>query len=120
MKLLDDCAAYLVGFFDALTLWGGSTRDLSQHPLDGRPGYSFPRYPHFPANGQLVGYPDFDAPNGPQEGVFTCSYPAMEGWTQCSTPENRGCWLRAPNGTEYNITTNYEDIWPTGIQRNVS
>jgi len=64
--------------------------------------------------------PDFEAPPGPYHGQFNCSYPAMVGWSDCSTPGNRGCWLRAPNGTEFNISTDYEVKAPIGIQRNVS
>lgn len=51
---------------------------------------------------------------------FTCDYSAMAGFVECSTPGNRGCWLRNPNtGFEYNITTDYEDLklTPVGIHR---
>ena len=42
----------------------------------------------------------------------------MPGWYECSTPENRGCWLRHPDGREYNILTDYENDAPIGVDRN--
>lgn len=63
-------------------------------------------------------HPHFRPPAGdPEDHTFVCDYPQMEGWSDCSTPDNRGCWLRHENGTEYNISTNYEVKFPTGITR---
>ncbi|OXV07315.1 hypothetical protein Egran_04920 [Elaphomyces granulatus] len=68
--------------------------------------------------------PIFKPPGGRLRGPgseFTCEYPQMVGWSFCSTPENRACWLRNDEtGAEYNITTDYEDInqTPIGITRN--
>jgi hypothetical protein len=68
--------------------------------------------------------PIFRPPGGRLGGPgseFTCEYPQMVGWSFCSTPENRACWLRNDKtGAEYNITTDYEDInqTPIGITRN--
>lgn len=42
----------------------------------------------------------------------------MPGWYECSTPENRECWLRHPDGREYNIHTDYENDAPIGVDRN--
>ncbi|KAI9690379.1 MAG: hypothetical protein M1822_009341 [Bathelium mastoideum] len=45
----------------------------------------------------------------------------MVGWSDCSTSDNRGCWLKNDEtGAEFSISTNYEDInsTPTGINRN--
>ena len=67
--------------------------------------------------------PIFKPPGGSLMGPdanFTCDYSAMAGFVECSTPGNRGCWLRNPNtGFEYNITTDYEDLklTPVGIHR---
>ncbi|TAQ86576.1 hypothetical protein B7494_g5097 [Chlorociboria aeruginascens] len=63
--------------------------------------------------------PNFRAPGGPEDGKFVCQYPDLGNqWTDCSTPENRGCWLKGPNGEEFNLTTDYENIYPKGIVRN--
>lgn len=66
--------------------------------------------------------PIFKPPGGRRDGEgsdFQCDYSKMVGWVNCSTPENRGCWLRNPaTGAEFNITTDYEFTMPTGITRN--
>ena len=73
--------------------------------------------------GELLKGPSFKPPTGRPEGPgsdFTCEYPEMTGWSPCSTPDNRGCWLRnGKTGEEYNITTDYENITttPIGIER---
>ena len=41
----------------------------------------------------------------------------MRGWYNCSTPEDGECWLRHPDGREYNIHTDYENDAPIGIDR---
>lgn len=49
---------------------------------------------------------------------FECKYPSMVGWESCSTPEDRGCWLRRKSdGKRFDIETNYEDEMPIGIVR---
>jgi hypothetical protein len=60
-----------------------------------------PRGPVFrPPGGRLTG-PGSD---------FTCDYSKMVGWSHCSTPYDRRCWLRNDKtGIEYNIHTDYED-----------
>ncbi|KAG6356518.1 hypothetical protein INS49_015906 [Diaporthe citri] len=42
----------------------------------------------------------------------------MRGWRPCSTPSNRECWLRHPDGREFNIMTDYEHEAPIGVHRN--
>ena len=66
--------------------------------------------------------PVFKPPTAPQEGPgsdINCSYPTMIGFSNCSTPTNRGCWLTKDNVT-YDIFTDYEDPnkTPIGIHRN--
>ena len=66
--------------------------------------------------------PIFKPPSGTLTGSdsnFTCDYSSMVGFSNCSTTENRGCWLRNETGFEYNIFTDYEDInmTPIGIHR---
>ncbi|KAI9807258.1 MAG: hypothetical protein M1833_000001 [Piccolia ochrophora] len=66
-------------------------------------------------------YPIFKPPGGRPEGKgsdFRCDYRNMPGWKPCSNSENRGCWLRHPDGREYNIFTDYENNAPLGIDRN--
>jgi hypothetical protein len=67
--------------------------------------------------------PIFKPPGGRLTGPgsnFTCDYTNMPGWSNCSTPSNRGCWLRNDKtGEEFNISTDYEDTnqTPIGIHR---
>ena len=49
---------------------------------------------------------------------FTCDYTAMKGWTDCSTPEDRTCWLQSRiKPLKFGILTNYEIEAPIGITR---
>ena len=70
-----------------------------------------------------LGGPIFKPPGGRLTGPgsdFTCDYSKMVGWSKCTTPYNRGCWLRnKKTGIEYNINTDYEDTnqTPIGITR---
>jgi hypothetical protein len=46
----------------------------------------------------------------------------MPDWEMCSTPENRTCWLRERvagklTGRQFDISTNYEDEKPMGVER---
>ena len=76
-----------------------------------------------PSNHQTPNYPIFKPPGGSIDGPdsnFQCEYPQMEGWSDCSTAENRSCWLKNDNtGEEIGIGTNYEetDKIPFGIHR---
>ena len=67
--------------------------------------------------------PVFKPPTGRLKGPgsdFQCDYSKMHGFRSCSNSTNRGCWLTNDNGTQYDITTNYEDTnkTPIGIHRN--
>ena len=65
-------------------------------------------------------YPIFKPPGGRPEGPgseFRCDYSRMPGWYECSTPNNRECWLRHPDGREFDIRTNYENVAPNGTDR---
>jgi hypothetical protein len=102
---------YVVNFFTLSPFTGPGVGD--QAPLltsSAPPHYESPRGPVFVPPG---GDPDLN---------FTCDYSRMSPkWTNCSTPENRGCWLRNVESLkEYNISTNYEDSdsTPIGIHRN--
>ena len=67
--------------------------------------------------------PIFKPPGGRLDGPgsdFLCDYRNMVGWSPCSTPDNRECWLKNDHtGQEYNIHTNYEDSnqTPVGVHR---
>lgn len=66
------------------------------------------------------GFPNFPPPGGshaPDEPEFNCTYPEMKGWIFCSTPEDRECWLRHPNGSRFDIHTDYETKKPIGEDR---
>lgn len=63
------------------------------------------------------GYPDF-SPTGSNIDHFRCQYPSMKGWHYCGGSEDQSCWLRNPEtGEQFNITTDYEDWMPYGIDR---
>lgn len=65
------------------------------------------------------GAPRFRPPAAnPRDPQFRCEYPAMEGWSPCSTADDRECWLRHEDGRQFNLSTNYEDFAPVGITRN--
>lgn len=78
---------------------------------------------------QPTGGPTFTPPSGTRgdnPGVgFECKYPALVDYEPCSSSEDRGCWLRKKQGAsqddgrpqQYNIKTDYENIWPEGILR---
>ncbi|KAK4941993.1 hypothetical protein LTR10_018174 [Elasticomyces elasticus] len=67
--------------------------------------------------------PIFKPPGGRLQGPgsdFLCDYRNMVGWSPCSSPDNRECWLKNDRtGQEYNVHTNYEDSnqTPVGVHR---
>lgn len=131
MKLLKDCWVALLEAFNALT--GTSTDGLQQslgfgHFPGHRPGHGHvPHYP-FPPKKPLnpvpskVPVPIFAPPShgeSPDSDIL-CDYTAMgPGWGSCSTADDRGCWLKGPNGQTYNIDTDYETQYPKGVTRKV-
>lgn len=49
---------------------------------------------------------------------YTCDYTAMKGYTNCSTEQDRGCWLyNHETGDRYDIYSDYETKTPVGINR---
>lgn len=59
-----------------------------------------------------------------KESKITCHYPSLRGWELCNGPDSRNCWLRdkhsrQPIFSEFDITTDYEDLWPQGVTREV-
>ncbi|KAG8531337.1 uncharacterized protein KY384_002966 [Bacidia gigantensis] len=65
--------------------------------------------------------PIFAPPGTPAEDGFLCDYTAMSSdWVACSNT-TRECWLENTQTQEqFNITTPYEDLTPTGILRQYS
>lgn len=83
-----------------------------QHVLNDLPNHSGDPLAHVtnaPTSSKDSDYPIFEPPSGSKNDDFKCVYPGMVGWKQCSTPGNRGCWLKKGDD-EFNITTNYEVI----------
>ena len=100
-------------FVDWSTLWPVSAPGSRQYPISGVSDSSF-HVAH-------EDYPIFKPPGGRPLGPgsdFRCDYSNMPGWYECSTPEDRECWLRHPDGREYNIYTDYENDAPIGVDRN--
>lgn len=131
MRLTERAWAVLVEFvawinptvFDPSNEFGGLQRPLidslewSVGPSDLNSGAFTSSKPH--VGDEDPGDPIFKPPTGrPEDDKFKCDYRQMEGWRPCSSPSNRECWLRHPDGREYNILTNYEIDAPIGIQRN--
>ena len=66
--------------------------------------------------------PIFRPPTGRRTGPgsdFKCDYSRMVGYTYCSDPLNRDCWLvNATNSSDiYDINSNYEVRTPKGVTR---
>ena len=108
MKFFQRCLTALVQVLDLVTFSPWSNRELSQQPLF---GFSSPHH-HEP------GSPIFYPPNGPSQ--IQCDYRGMgKGWRACSTPHDRGCWLRKDGIDKFDINTDYETRWPKGVTRKV-
>jgi len=118
MKFLDACKTLFARIAPFLGFSPGLDRGFDvQHPLTAEPLTFHPD----PVGAYYKHPPKFHAPQGPEgPDNFTCVYPNLgRDWKSCSTPTNRGCWLKKNTGEEFNITTDYEAIWPKGIVRNV-
>ena len=96
------------------------THWLTLSPVDGPDvrQYPFPGLSQVGTGVAINDDPVFTPPGAPPGSDFLCDYRNMPGWFQCSTPENRECWLRHPDGREFNIHTNYETQFPIGVDRN--
>lgn len=101
---------YVVSFFSPHPFYGSSSQEQAPFlgPLDGSHQVKLQGPIFKPPGGSLTG-PDSN---------FTCDYSNMVGWTNCSTSEDRKCWLRNDETQEeFNITTDYETLVPIGIER---
>ena len=74
------------------------------------------------AAGDLDRGPIFHPDGSPAKDGFMCDYSAMKGWTNCSSRDDRSCWLKRPIGNgqyeKLDIFTDYEKIAPNGTVRN--
>ncbi|KAG8525758.1 uncharacterized protein KY384_000518 [Bacidia gigantensis] len=64
--------------------------------------------------------PIFKPPGGAATGDgsdFFCNYTQMINWGECSTSDNRTCWLVKNTGERFDINTDYEKNGPTGVER---
>lgn len=68
--------------------------------------------------------PIFKPPGGRLRGPgsdFVCDYSNMVGWSVCTTPDDRGCWLKKGDSTDpndrFDINTTYETRTPKGVTR---
>lgn len=129
MKLFKDCWFALLDVFSALT---GTPTDGTQKSLGfgHSPGHGHvPKYPFPPKHKKpspptpsRIPLPIFAPPShgeSPDSSIL-CDYTAMgPGWGNCSSPEDRGCWLKGPNGQKFTIDTDYETQYPKGVTRKV-
>jgi hypothetical protein len=110
MKLFDSFCAALVHLLSVLTFSNHNEDGIGQIPLLADESTSIKA-----ANG-----PVFRPPGRTPGGVgdkFTCDYSRMSGWRECSTPEDRTCWLKNDKGEKFDIYTDYEKVKPEGILR---
>lgn len=131
MRLFEDfCEALTRALgLSAISSWGEQTSH--QRPLvSGEPHTSAHRHgiaaetPAEPvsANGLPKG-PRFQPPNASPG--FVCDYSAMKGWRHTASAGSRTSWLEKPisagdpTGGIYDILTDYDEYWPTGIVRKV-
>ena len=104
MKLVERWIAGVIQAFNVITFSSFSNNDAVQRALG-----------HISTADYGSG-PVFHPPNSSLN--FKCDYTEhYSDWKGCSTPQDRGCWLRGPNGTEFNISTDYENSTPKGIVR---
>ena len=109
----ETCWAYLLSAFNFITL-----SPLQNFNADGSI-----QSPLLPDSAYIkhVDYPIFEPPNAPEHGEFICKYPDLPDYEFCSEHDDRGCWLRPKDPYSgkptYNISSDYENIFPKGITR---
>ncbi|KAL9100135.1 MAG: hypothetical protein Q9163_004451 [Psora crenata] len=111
MHIPESWLSCLVSILDVVTFSSFSHKQLAQQPLQKQHELSTP------ADGPVFRppYPPNDPP--PADVAIKCDYSAMKGWEQCNEENNRGCWLKGPDGEEINIDIDYEHVTPKGITR---
>lgn len=126
MKFLKDCWIVLLEAFNTITGIPSNENQQSLGLGHWRPGHG--RTPHYPFPPKpkpppiLKPEPVFSPPSRGEnpDSSIVCDYSAMgSGWGHCSTASDRGCWLKGPNGQQFDINTDYELKKPIGVTRKV-
>src|SRR5580693_65104 len=110
MKLYDSICTVFVHLLNLLTFSKFNDDGFGQIPLLGDKFTPI----------KVADGPVFKPPGRVPGGVgdkFTCDYSKMPGWYECSTPEDRSCWLKNDKGEKFDIYTDYEMVKPVGILR---
>jgi hypothetical protein len=108
MTLIERLWAVVTTFVSIGSLSQFSEWSETQTPLQ-------PLLPFGPIS-QVRDYPIFKPPGNNKN--FHCEYPHMKGWEDCSHELDRKCWIRRKSdGKQLDINTDYENVWPTGIDR---
>ncbi|KAI9699786.1 MAG: hypothetical protein M1836_002821 [Candelina mexicana] len=108
MKLFRDCWIAILRVYDVITFSSNADRFGLQLQPEAVSVYDAGKLPIF--------YP----PTRPEDkdSSIQCDYSAMGAkWAPCSRSDKRECWLKGPDGDEYNISTEYEKAWPVGKLR---
>lgn len=111
MTLIERLWAVVTSFASIVLFSPVSEWNHNQTPLQ-------PFLPFSPKD-HVADYPVFRPPGGDQSNKkFKCEYPLMEGWEDCSHELDRKCWIRRKSdGKQLDINTDYENVWPIGIER---
>jgi hypothetical protein len=98
---------------------------LTLSPFNHEPTGEIQQFPLFDQDAHLAAKPGpiFRPPGRLRDSDddFKCDYSGMTGWTSCSTPGTRGCWLeKKSTGEKRDVSTNYEleRLTPQGVTRN--
>ena len=120
---LDTFWIRLIGAIDVFSVWPPSNNEVSQEVLSktlNSTGAIEADPPHIiigqafddgKAYAAADGSPVISPPqNGQEKGDrMNCTYPEMNGWQSCHTPERRNCWLQnIKENRTMDINTNYE------------
>lgn len=126
MHLLDTLwtsATYVVSLLTLSSINGPVVHE--QAPLLVTPNVNHPHLGfHDGVREEALPGPIFKPPTGRFTGPgseFNCDYSRMVGWSYCSKPHDRGCWLKKGNSNDpkdrFDINTNYETHTPKGVTR---
>ena len=136
MRLFEDLCETLTRALGLATLSPWGEQKMPQRPLMGTQAPSGSS-PHAivaetaapvvdmapPAATSLPKGPRFQPPNASPG--FACDYSAMKGWRHTASAGSRTSWLEKPisaddpTGGIYDILTDYDEYWPTGVVRKV-
>ncbi|ETI23255.1 hypothetical protein G647_05054 [Cladophialophora carrionii CBS 160.54] len=110
--------ARIVAVFHFILLSPPREQWPDQHPLSVSTKASGPAQPSLLADERVPPKP-FLPPSAPRGSDFRCEYPKLKDYKFCSTYGDRSCWLKHsdPAKQSYNITTDYEKVFPEGITR---